>query len=289
MHRSWLFVPGASPKKLAKTADCGADCVIIDLEDSVAFENKAAARDNTRDFLKDWQTETKSPQLFVRVNGLSTGLTGEDLTFAISKTTTGIMLPKAEGGPSATELATMMRVAEARAGVEDNSTKIIAIATETARGVLNTGTYLGSSNRLIALAWGAEDLSADIGAQSARNAAGDFTSLFSHARTMAILGAASANIMAIDGIWADFRNDDGLRKECQEAFRDGFTGKMAIHPNQIPIINEAFTPSPAQLAEAQSIVDAFAAAGNPGVLSFKGRMLDRPHLRLANRILGQTQ
>lgn len=288
-RRSWLFVPGDSPAKLAKIAACGADCVIIDLEDSVAISAKESARANTRDFLKDWKSGSNKPKLYVRVNALSTGLTSNDLADAISAATTGVMLPKAEGGLSVAELAAIMRVAEARAGLQDGATKIIAIATESARGVINAGTYAGCSKRLQALAWGAEDLSADIGAQYARDENGKFTPLFAHARTMLLLGAADAGVAAIDGIYADFRDSIGLHTECLHAFRDGFAGKMAIHPSQIAIINEAFTPTKSEFDRAQEIVDAFAASGNTGVINLNGRMLDRPHLRLAERIISQFQ
>jgi citrate lyase subunit beta / citryl-CoA lyase len=286
-RRSWLFVPGDSPAKLEKIASCSADAVIIDLEDSVVLDSKAKARANTRDFLRDWQRSAGLPALYVRINALGAGLTADDLSAGILPAITGIMLPKAEGGASVGELAAMMRVAEARAGMADGQTKIIAIATETARGVLNAGTYAGCSDRLETLAWGAEDLSADIGAHAARDSDGNFTPLFAHARTMVLLGAANAGVSAIDGIYADFRDDIGLRKECSEALRDGFAGKMAIHPAQIAIINEAFTPASAALDRAREIVEAFAAAGNPGVISLGGRMLDRPHLRLAQRLLAQ--
>ncbi len=287
--RSSLFVPGDSRLKLAKIAACGADAVIIDLEDSVSFSAKAVARANTVGFLADWKSEPKSPKLYVRVNALGTGLTQEDLAAAISPATTGIMLPKSEGALSVGELAAMMRVAEARSNVLDFETKIIAIATETARGVLNTGTYANASARLEALAWGAEDLSADIGAYSARDSNGDFTPLFAHARTMVLLGAACANLTAIDGVYADFRDEAGLRKECADAFRDGFSGKMAIHPAQIAPINEMFTPSDAALARARAIIEAFAASGDNGVISLNGRMLDAPHLKLARRVLEQAR
>ena len=289
LQRSWLFVPADSISKLAKIDSCGADCVIIDLEDSVAAAAKDIARENTKDFLTIWKPAKAMPEIYVRVNGLATGLTAEDLAFAVSPATAGIMLPKAEGGQSVGELAAMLRVAEARAGTKDGALKIIAIATETARGVLNSGTYDGCSQRLTALAWGAEDLSADIGAHTARDSHGNFTPLFAYARTMVLLGAANACVLAIDGIFGDFRDDAGLRNQCLDAIRDGFTGKMAIHPAQVAIINAAFTPSPFALLNARKIVEAFAAAGNPGVISLDGRMLDRPHLKLAKRILVQGE
>ena len=287
-HRSWLFVPGDSPSKLAKIAGFGAHAVIIDLEDSVSLDRKPVARDTTQAFLNSWETQADAPALYVRVNGLTTGMTRDDLAAAISPSTTGIMLPKAEGGPSVGELAAMCRVAEAHASLPDGQTKIIAIATETARGVSNAGTYGDCSPRLKALAWGAEDLSADIGAHFARDATGQFTPLFAYARTMVLLGASAAGVSAIDGIYAEFKDEAGLRSECLEALRDGFTGKMAIHPAQIAVINAAFTPSPTAVARARDIITAFASAGDVGVINLGGRMLDLPHLKLAQRVLDQA-
>ncbi|MGL4405043.1 MAG: HpcH/HpaI aldolase/citrate lyase family protein [Notoacmeibacter sp.] len=284
-HRSWLFVPGDSLSKLAKIAKCGADAAIIDLEDSVTVAAKAGARSNAAQFLQNWQPAKGKPAIYVRVNALESRMTSDDLRAAISPATTGIMLPKSEGGQSVTELAAMIRVAEAKAGISDGQTKMIAIATETARSVLNAGTYAKSSSRLEAMAWGAEDLSADIGALSARDSRGDFTSLFAHARTMLLLGAANATVAAIDGIYPDFRDEEGLQQECANAFRDGFSGKMAIHPAQIATINAAFTPSIATLNQAKKIISAFANAGNSGVISLDGKMLDRPHLKLAERMV----
>jgi citrate lyase subunit beta / citryl-CoA lyase len=249
--RSFLFVPADSPSKLAEIAGCGADAVIIDFADSVAAKAKQTARANTKDFLAHWKKTISTPKIYVRVNALHTGLTAEDLNFAVSASTTGIMLPKAEGGLSIAELAAMLRVAEAQAGLEDGVTKIIATATETARGVLTAATYFRTSTRLEALTWSTEHLSADLGAYSARDSGGKFTPLFDHARTMVLLGAASAGVLAIDGIWADFRDNTGLRNECNEAVRDGFTGKMAIHPAQIAIINDAFTPTQEALIHTQ--------------------------------------
>jgi citrate lyase subunit beta / citryl-CoA lyase len=288
-HRSWLFVPGDSTAKLAKIAQCGADAVIIDLEDSVGPGAKTMARTNTEKFLAEWKPDAQSPKLFVRVNGLETGLTQDDLDAAISASTTGIMLPKAEGGASVDKLAAMMRVAEARAGLADGGTKIIAIATENARGVLSASTYNNSSARLAALAWGAEDLSADIGASAARDSNGSFTPVFAYARTMVLLGAANAAVSAIDGIWTNFKDEKGLANECLEALRDGFTGKLAIHPAQIAVINKAFSPTKEALDRARQIMDAFAANENAGVINFEGHMLDKPHLVLAMKLLARAK
>jgi citrate lyase subunit beta / citryl-CoA lyase len=281
--RSWLFVPGDSERKLEKIAVCGADAVIIDLEDSVAADRKAFARGLVTDWLATHSTI--APRIFIRVNALTTGMSADDCQVAATPGVTGIMLPKAEGGKSAAEADMLLRVAEAEAGLDDGALAIAAIATETAYGVLTAGTYSASSARLIALAWGAEDLSADIGATSARNSDGSFTPLFQHARTMTLLGAAAANVAAIDGIVADFRDEDGLKREAADAFRDGFSGKMAIHPAQVAAINAAFTPPAAELERSQAIIAAFEAAPGAGVVALDGRMLDMPHLRLARRLL----
>jgi citrate lyase subunit beta / citryl-CoA lyase len=280
--RSWLFVPADSERKLAKVAGCGADCIIIDLEDSVAADRKTHARAIAR----NWLSQANPPgRIYVRVNALSTGMTAADCAIAALPGVHGIVLPKAEGGASVAEADVMLRVAEAEADREDGSLQIMAIATETARGVMAAGRYGAASPRLSALAWGVEDLGAEIGAHSARDALGALTPLFAHARTMTLLGAADAGVAAIDGIFADYRDEAGLAAECSAAMRDGFAGKLAIHPAQVPVINAAMQPSPAVLDHARAVVAAFDASGGAGVISLDGRMLDLPHLKLAKRIL----
>ena len=286
--RSLLFVPGDSEKKLEKGFQSGADVVIVDLEDSVAPANKAAARAVAADFIRARRKETAA-SIYIRVNDLSTGLTDDDLASVIAVAPDGIMLPKANGSADATQLSAKLRVHEAEHGLADGATKIIAIMTETAAGVLAAPTWREPNPRLAGLTWGAEDLSAAIGARATRDERGRYTDVFRFARTITILAASASEVAAIDTVFVNFRDTDGLRAECMEAERDGFTGKMAIHPAQVEIINEAFTPSAELVSHAREVAEAFAAAGNPGVVGIGGKMYDRPHLRLAERLLARAK
>lgn len=282
--RSLLFVPGDSERKLEKALGSGADVLIIDLEDSVAPEAKPAARRTASAFVASERSRAAA-SLYVRVNDLSTGLTDQDLAAVMPARPAGIMLPKSSGGGDVMLLSTKLRVHEAQNGIEDGATRIIPIATETAIGVLQPVTYTSITPRLAGITWGAEDLSAAIGARSARDADGRYTDLFRYARTMTLLAASAAGVPAIDTVFPDFRNEAAFRDECVEAERDGFTAKMAIHPAQVTTINEVFTPSPEAVAEAEMVVAAFRKAGGPGVLAIDGKMYDRPHLKLAERVL----
>jgi len=285
--RSLLFVPGDSEKKLAKGLSSGADALIVDLEDSVAADRKPAARDIARWFLQS--AERGAQKLLVRVNALDTGLTDDDLDAIVPGRPDAIMLPKAAGGVSVTHLHAKLDPREALAGLPDGEIGIVALATETAASLFTTGTYAGSSPRLAALTWGAEDLSAELGAEANRNEDGRFLDPYRLARTLCLAGAAAAGVPAIDTVYVDFRNDAGLRRECEEARRDGFTAKMAIHPAQVAIINEVFTPSPDAIAHARSIVAAFEAQPGAGVVGIGGKMYDRPHLMRAKILLGRAK
>jgi len=289
LMRSLLFVPGDSEKKLEKGFAAGADAVIVDLEDSVSLESKAAARKIAAGFLAALDRRPPRPAIYVRINDLSTGLADDDLAALMPARPDGVMLPKSNGGQDVQQLSVKLRVHEAENGLQDGGTKILPIITETARGVFATPTYAGASRRLSGLTWGAEDLSAAIGARSARDDGGRYTEVFRLARSMTLLAASAAEVAAIDTILADFRDGEALAAECREAERDGFTGKMAIHPAQVGIINAAFTPSAEAVAQSAAIVEAFAAAGNPGVVAIGGRMADRPHLRLAERLLARAR
>ena len=286
--RSLLFVPGDSERKLEKGFQSGADVVIIDLEDSVASANKEVARTVTADFVRARCAETRAG-IYIRVNDLSTGLTDGDLAAVVAAAPDGIMLPKANGSADVTHLSAKLRVHEAEHGLADGATKIIAIMTETAAGVLAAPTWRDVNPRLAALTWGAEDLSAAIGARATRDEHGRYTDVFRFARTMTILAASASEVAAVDTVFVNFRDMDGLRAECMEAERDGFTGKMAIHPAQVPVINEAFTPSAESVRHSQAVVEAFRAAGNPGVVGIDGQMYDRPHLRRAERLLARAK
>lgn len=286
--RSLLFVPGDSEKKLEKGFGAGADVVIVDLEDSVAPQDKVAAREIAACFIAGNRQQTSSA-IYVRVNDLSTGLTDDDLAVLVAVKPDGIMLPKSNSGQDVQQLSAKLRVHEAENGLPDGGIEILPIITETAAGVLAAASYAGASARLAGLTWGAEDLSAAIGARAARDDNGRYTDVFRLARCMTILAAGAAEVAAIDTVFPAFRDMAAFEAECAEAERDGFTGKMAIHPAQVPIINAAFTPSAEAVERSQAIVSAFEAAGNPGVVGIDGKMYDRPHLRLAERLLARAK
>ncbi|PIK71715.1 CoA ester lyase, partial [Methylobacterium frigidaeris] len=258
--RSLLFVPGDSPRKQEKGLEVGADALILDLEDSVALAEKPKAREVAAAFLARMQEQARRPKLYVRVNALDTGLTEDDLTAVMPHAPDGIMLPKAAGGPDVAQLGARLAVYEAEAGLPDGATRILPIATETARAVFALQTLPGASPRLSGVTWGAEDLSADIGAETNRAEDGAWSAPFQLARNLTLMAATAAEVDAIDTINAHFRDLEGLARECREARRDGFVGKMAIHPAQVPVINEAFTPTEAALTQARKVVAAFAAA-----------------------------
>lgn len=285
--RSLLFVPGDSEKKLEKGFGAGADVVIVDLEDSVAPQNKVAAREIAARFIAGNRQQTSSA-IYIRVNDLSTGLTDDDLAVLVAVKPDGIMLPKSNSGQDVQQLSAKLRVHEAENGLPDGGIKILPIITETAAGVLAAASYAGASARLAGLTWGAEDLSAAIGARVARDDNGRYTDVFRLARSMTILAAGASEVAAIDTVFPAFRDMAAFEAECAEAERDGFTGKMAIHPAQVPIINSAFTPSAEAVERSRAIVSAFEAAGNPGVVGIDGKMYDRPHLRLAERVLARA-
>jgi citrate lyase subunit beta / citryl-CoA lyase len=288
--RSLLFVPADSAKKLDKAMASGADALIVDLEDSIALDGKTRARQSAAAFLKDViATAAPRPYLVVRVNGLQTGLIDADLDAVIPEKPDAIMLPKAEGGAFVVHADAKLAVREAKGGLPDGHVKIIALATETAAALFLAGTFRGASTRLSALTWGAEDLSAELGAETNRDAQGRFLDPYRLSRVLCLAGAAAAEVPALDTVYVDFRDSNGFRRECEEARRDGFAGKMAIHPAQVPIINEVFTPTPEVLAQAQSIVDAFAANPEAGVVAVSGVMVDRPHLVRAKRLLERVK
>jgi len=286
--RSLLFVPADSPKKLEKGMLSGADAVIVDLEDSIALEGKARARQSAAAFLREAIASPTRPYLVVRVNGLQTSFIDEDLNAVVPAKPDAIMLPKAEGGAAVIHADAKLAVSEARGGLPDGHVKIMALATETAAALFLAGTFPGASERLNALTWGAEDLSAELGAETNRDAHGRLLDPYRLARALCLAGAAAAEVPALDTVYVDFRNSDGLRRECEEARRDGFSGKMAIHPAQVPIINEVFTPTAEALAKAQAIVDAFAANPDAGAIGINGVMFDRPHLARAKRVLSRA-
>ncbi len=272
--RSLLFVPGDRPDRMEKALRAGADALILDLEDAVAPAAKPEARRQVAEFLNSHS----SAKLWVRINPLDSDESGRDLAAILSSHPDGIVLPKAEGGASVAELA--RRLTE-----RGNATsRILAIATETPAAMFQLGTY-GGAKRLAGLTWGAEDLPAAVGAATSREPDGRFTPPYELARSLCLFGAAAAGVAPIETVYPAFRDMEGCSAYAARARRDGFTGMMAIHPDQVPAINAAFTPSEAEVAHARAVVAAFEANPGAGALSLDGRMIDRPHLVQAQRTL----
>lgn len=268
--RSWLFVPADSEKKITRALDSDADAIIFDLEDSVAPAMKKVARDLLRNLLK----RSGGPEWWVRINPLASEFIRDDLKLLGVADLHGIVLPKAENGTDITQLAH-------RTG----NIPIHAIVTETAASLFGLLSYRDPKSPLAAMSWGAEDLSAALGAASKYDESGELSFTYKLARSLCLAGAVAAGVQAVDGVFANFRDEDGLREEAAAARREGFTGKLAIHPTQVPIINAAFTPSDEEVRHAEEIVAAFEAQPDAGVLSIGGKMVDRPHLVQARRVL----
>lgn len=286
--RSFLFVPGDSEKKLAKGLATGADALILDLEDSVVADRKPLAREIARGFLDHHAASAARPHLIVRVNARDSGLTEADLDAVMPARPDAVMLPKAEGGVDVAYLDAELARREHAHGTAVGHTRIVVVATETAKAIFQLGSYVGASARLSGLAWGAEDLAADVGAEAKHDAAGRYIEPFRLVRSLCLFGAVAAGAQPIDSVYPAFRDAEGLRRECEDARRDGFTGKLAIHPAQVEIINDVFTPSAAALAQARAVIAAFAANPGAGAVSLDGRMLDMPHLKLARRLLARA-
>jgi len=272
--RSWLFVPADSEKKIAKALDSDSDAIIFDLEDSVAPANKGAARD----ILKNLPQRTERPQLWARINPLGSEFHREDLHLIGLADLHGIVLPKAESGADVVQLAH-------RTG----NIPIHAIVTETPASLFGMLSYRDPKSPLVAMSWGAEDLSAALGASSKYDPDGSLSFTYRLARSLCLAAAVAAGAQPVDGIFADFKDERGLRAEADAARREGFTGKLAIHPAQVPIINAAFTPSKAEIHHAEAVVAAFEANPNAGTVSIAGKMADRPHLEQARRVLGRAR
>jgi len=282
MIRSFLFVPADSQRKLARGLESGADALILDLEDSVAAANRPAARKLAREFL-DAHGSGRIAR-YVRVNPLAGGLALDDLAATVAGRPDGILLPKCTPDDVRT-LDHYLSAFEMAAGGPVGATRIVAIATETAEAVFALGHYQGSSSRLEAITWGAEDLAACVGGNN-RVADGTYDGPYRLARSLCLLAAANAQVAALDTIYTDFKDPVGLKEECAAARRSGFTGKMAIHPAQLATINEAFSTSAEEREWAERVIAAFAANPDAGTLALDGKMIDRPHLTLARRLLG---
>ena len=281
--RSWLFAPGDSERKMAKAADSAADIAIFDLEDAVTEANKPAARTMVREFLAA-KTDAEKTRLFVRVNPMDGPHTLTDLAAVMPAKPGGIMLPKAYGRADVERLDNYLSALEAAHGIAHGTTKVIVLVTEVAAAMFTTGDYKGAP-RVIALTWGAEDLADSIGASNNRNDDGSYGFTYELARSLCLLGAATAEVAAIETIQGDFRDLDGLKTRAKKVRRDGYVGMLAIHPAQVDVINAAFTPTDEEVAEAREIVAIFAANPGVGAIGYKGRMLDRPYLSRAERLL----
>ena len=294
-NRSWLFVPGDSERKLAKAASTGADAIIVDLEDAVAAEARPAARGLAAEWLAahrsrgaQGQGAQRRMERWVRINPLDTPFWRDDIVAAMRGAPEGIVLPKAAGPEQLRLLAAEIYELEQRNGVPSGSTRIIPLVSETAAAALTIGDYVGASlPRLGGLMWGAEDLSAALGASRKYGDDDNWTDTFRMVRATVLLTAHACGVAAIDTLHADFRDEAGLTRMARAARADGFSGMLAIHPAQAPVINAAFTPSEDELAGARAIVAAFAANPGAGVVSLDGHMLDQPHLRLALRMLSE--
>ncbi len=282
--RSWLFAPGDSARKMTKAAESPADIVLLDLEDSVAPENKPAARAMVADFLSAREDRHR---LWVRINPLTSPDAELDLAAVIAAAPGGLMLPKACGRDDLNALDQKITNLEKQAGLEAGAIKVAALVTETAAAMFKTGDYAGSP-RLTAMSWGAEDLSSALGASEQFQPNGEYAPVFELARSLCLLGAVAAGVQPVETIQADYRDLAGLEKRAKMVRSSGYRGMLAIHPAQVEIINLAFTPTPEEIAHAQAIVDLFAANPGAGTIGLDGAMLDRPHLVRAQAILASV-
>ena len=284
--RSWLFTPGDSEKKMAKCAASAADIAIFDLEDAVAPDAKPQARRLVHDFLDGYGGDRS--RIFVRVNPLDGPHTLDDLAAIMPARPGGIMLPKVYGRQDVETLDRYLEALEVANGIERGSTPVIVLVTETAESMFHCGDFKGAP-RVVAMTWGAEDLADSIGAASNTDPEGGYSFTYELARSMCLLGASTAGVVPIETIQGDYKDLDGLRKRAEKVRRDGFRGMLAIHPMQVDVINEAFTPSAEEIAEAREIVALFEANPGVGAIGYKGGMLDRPHLARAQNLLASVE
>jgi citrate lyase subunit beta/citryl-CoA lyase len=284
--RSFLFVPADSEKKLAKVDGCGADAVILDLEDAVTPSRKALARDLLCRFLRQRPPGQRSCQLWVRINPLQSRLALDDLAAVIPASPEGIMLPKCAGPEAVQQLGHYLDALETVASLPAGRTQILPLITETAAAALSIGRYAGATlPRLYGLTWGAEDLSADLGAGDNRDASGNFSDCYRMVRAQTLLAARALGVEPVETLHADFRDVEGLRSSSRTAAGEGFSGRLAIHPAQVAPINDSFLPSAREIALAEKVVAAFEANPDAGTVGIDGSMYDLPHLRRARRIL----
>jgi citrate lyase subunit beta/citryl-CoA lyase len=281
--RSLLFVPGDSERKFARAKDSGADALILDLEDSVRASEKPAARAHVAGLIGP---DAERPWTFiVRVNALDTGLALDDLAAVVKPGLDGLLIPKVNGAADLERIGHYLDALEAKAGMVSGSVRLAIVATETPKAMFALGSYAPAHPRLIALTWGAEDLSAALGATDNKEPDGSWTFPYQLARAQCLFAAAAAEVPAIDTVYTDFRDSAGLERDCRRSRRDGFVGRLAIHPDQVAAINQCYAPSEAEVAHARKIVAAFEANPGAGALAMDGKMVDLPHLKAARKIL----
>ncbi len=287
--RSWLFIPGDSDRKLAKADEAGSDALILDLEDSVAPASKPVGREKVRAFLDARPPGSRTSALWVRVNPLDEGAL-LDLAAVVGGAPDGIMLPKIDGPADVRRLGHGLDTLEAREGIPPGQIRIMPVATETATAPFALGDFAAAAlARLSGLTWGAEDLATALGASTNVDASGQWALTFRLVRSLTLLAAKAAGVQAVETLFVDFRDTDGLRASCRAAAQEGFTGRIAIHPAQVAAINEAFAPSEADVAHARRVLDAFAAQGNAGTVGLDGKMLDIPHLKQSQAVLARHE
>jgi citrate lyase subunit beta / citryl-CoA lyase len=287
--RSFLFIPGDSEKKLGKADGAGADALILDLEDAVSAENKPLARELVPAFLRARPKTQRTCEIWVRINPLDTDHALSDVSAVVAAAPDGLMLPKANGPQDVQRLSHYLDALERHAGLEPQSIKILPVATETAISPFRLGEYANAGlMRLLGITWGAEDLSAAIGASTNLDASGRWSLTYQMVRSLTLLAAHAAGVQAVDTLYVDFRDEEGLRAASRASRAEGFTGRIAIHPAQVAAINESYMPSAQEIEHAHRIIAAFEAAPGAGTVGFEGKMIDIPHLKQARRVLDQV-
>jgi citrate lyase subunit beta / citryl-CoA lyase len=287
--RSLLFIPGDSEKKLGNGDRAGADALVLDLEDSVLPDNKARARGLTAEYLRGRPPGARPSELWVRINALDSTLALSDLSAVVAAAPDGVMLPKAEGPADVARLSFYLDALEAQAGLAVGSIRVLPVATETAAAPFNLDAYSAARlSRLVGLTWGSEDLSTALGASTNRDASGEWAFTYRVVRSLTLMGARAAGVQAIDTLYADFRDEKGLRTASQASRAEGFTGRLAIHPAQVPAINESYMPSAGEIEHARRVVAAFDASPGAGAVGLDGKMVDIPHLKQARALIQQA-
>jgi citrate lyase subunit beta / citryl-CoA lyase len=286
-NRSWLFVPGDSERKIERSLTAGADALIFDLEDSVTDPRRPMARELVAREMTEPRPTTS--ERWVRVTALQEGETLEDLVAVVHPAIVGIVLPKVTSASDVTTVDHYLCALEAARGIDIGTIRIAVVATETPQIMFGLGALPGCSDRFAACTWGAEDLSAALGATTNKAPDGTWDTPYQLAQAMCLLAAGAAGVQPVDTLHADFTDDDGLAAVTNAGRRQGFTGKLAIHPRQVGIINQCMTPSAAEIAEAEAVLTAFAEGGSSGTVSLDGRMLDRPHLVQAQRVITRAR